>query len=240
MSLIHEALKKAEKKVDERVHLPATTRIFDVRRMRYLNKRTIVLGAVFVCVLVIGLIVHLAGRPSKPAQPSANGVANNVANLQMKRAEADRLKKSAEVAYISGDLDRAWVGFSAAHQISKKDPEILNNLGVISKRRGNVALAKQYYESALALRPEYAEVLNNMAMLDMMEDKYADAEKKLTDALNICSNCAEANFNMALCKERSGDKKGAILYYMNFLRNVKEEKPIFLEEVRKHVLSIQE
>lgn len=240
MSLIHEALKKAEKKVNERVHLPAATRIFDTRKMKYLNKRTIMLGAVFACVLVIGLIVHLAGRPSGPALPSANGAANNVASLQMKQAEADRLKKSAEVAYISGDLDRAWVGFSAANQINKNDPEILNNLGLISKRRGNVASAKKYYESALALRPEYAEVLNNMAVLDMMEDKYADAEKKLTDALNICPNCAEVNFNMALCKERSGDNEAAILYYMNFLRNAKEEKPIFLEEVRKHVIAIQE
>ena len=240
MSLIHDALKKAEKKVDERVHLAATRRIFDAQRRKYLGKRTVVLGAVFACVLVIALIVHLAGRPSGPALPSAKEAADKVANLQMKQAEADRLKKSAEVAYISGDLDRAWVGFSAAHQINKNDPEILNNLGLIAKRRGNVASAKQYYQSAMALRPEYAEALNNMAVLDMMEDKYADAEKKLTDALNICPNCAEANFNMALCKERSGDKKVAILYYMNFLRNAKDEKPIFFEEVRKHVLAIQE
>lgn len=240
MSLIHEALKKAEKKVGEKIHLPSSPQLFDVGRKQLLNKRTVILGSALLCAIIIALVVHFAGKSSKSTLPNAEVASDSIEDRQMKLAEADRLKKSAEVAYISGDLDRAWVGFSAAYQINRNDPEIINNLGVISKRRGNVAAAKRYYESALALRPEYTECLNNMALLDMDEGNFAEAEKKLSDALNIRPNDAEANFNMALVKERSGDKESAVLYYMNFLRNAREEKPTFLQEVRKHVIRMRE
>ena len=241
VSLIHQALKKAEKPAEpKKKNIFSTPPSTDFKPKSNLNKRTIVLGVIVVCALGIALYLRLSGTSSKPAPTPKVPGAEDTASQQLSRAEATRLKDSAALAYRSGDLNQAWIGLNAAYQINKKDPEILNNLGFISKRRGNKVEARRYYEQALSLRPDYPECLNNIAVLDMEEGKDESAKERLTRALAINPHYADANFNMALISERMGDDEGAVKYYLTFLRNAQNANPTFLEEVRKHVVALQE
>ena len=241
MSLIHEALKKAEKKPAEEQKIPkGAMPSFDPVEKKTLNVRTIALIVVLVVVIVIALVIRLSGRSNKKEIVPEGQVAPQVTASQMSQAEVKRLKKSADDSFASGDMNQTWAILTAANQIKADDPEVLNNLGLVAKRRGELETAKEYYSSALKIKPDYPECLNNRAVVEMEEGNYAKAKLNLARALALTPTFADASFNMALVHEREGNPKEAVKYYMQFLKHAQDVKPTFLEEVRNHVIQIEE
>lgn len=241
MSLIHEALKKAEKKTDGGAKPSnGVMQSFDNATKKPLNVRTIGLIVVLAFVVIIALYLRLSGPSKKKVTVEEESPQTQVSAEQMSQVEVTRLKKSAHAAFASGDMNQAWAILTAANQITADDPEVLNNLGLVAKRRGDLEDAKKYYGRALKLKPDYPECINNLAVVEMDEGNYAQAKINLARALSLRPNFADASFNMALAYEQEGNLKEAVKYYMQFLRHARDVKPIFIEEVRKHVIQIEE
>lgn len=241
MSLIHEALKKAEKKPADEVHVPSVLPSFEPAEKKKLNTRTIGLIIVLALAVVLALYLRMTDPSKKKAEVVEEQTTQTKASAeQMSQVEVQRLKKSAHEAFSSGDMNQAWAILTAADQIKADDPEVLNNLGLVAKRRGELQEAKKFYDRALKLQPDYPECLNNLAVVEMDEGNFENAKKTLTRALAIRPNFADASFNMAVAYEREGNNKEAVRYYMQFLRNARNAKPTFIEEVRKHVIQIEE
>jgi Tfp pilus assembly protein PilF len=241
MSLVHDALRKAEKDAErdnpKSAHMP---HLMGTEKNRVPNTRIILLVAFLLCAAGIAIDLNFFHDPNAPKSTKVSLSSADLSNNGIRKAEVTRLKEAAQSAYKSGDLDVAWVSLSAAHRISKDDPEVLNNLGVISKLKGNTEDAKRYYEQALKIQPHYPECLNNLAVVNMEEGNNEEAKQNLLRANSIDPHHAETNFNLALVNERLGKNNEAIEYYMAFLKNTKNSDPTFLEEIRRHVVDIQE
>ena len=241
MSLIHEALKKAEKKpAKEKVPKGALPSLEPTEK-KALNVRTIGLIVVLAIAIVIALVIRLSGRSTeKEVALKGQAVSTQATASQMNQAEVKRLKKSANDSFAAGDMNQTWAILTAANQIKADDPEVLNNLGLVAKRRGELETAKEYYGRALKIKPDYPECLNNRAVVDMEEGTYANAKLNLARALALKPTFADASFNMALVHEREGNPKEAVRYYMQFLKHAQDARPTFLEEVRNHVIQIED
>lgn len=241
MSLIHEALKKAEKKTTDGAKTSnSVLQSFDPAKKKQANVRTIGLIVVLVVAIIIALYLRLSGPSKKTAESDDQSPQTQVSAAQMSQVEVTRLKKSADEAFASGDMNQAWAILTAANQITADDPEILNNLGLVAKRRGDIEEAKKYYDQALKLKPDYPECISNLAVVEMEEGNYAQAKLSLARALSLRPNFADASFNMAVAYEHEGNLKEAVKYYMQFLQHAQDVKPTFIEEVRKHVIQIEE
>ena len=241
MSLIHQALKKAEEHGSAAVPPVKSSYLFGIDKKKESSTRTIVLGALMVVALIFAVWVNFFYGKT-PSSVSATATTPQAAQTGAQSAsiEAVRLKTTAEEAYRAGDMDRAWATLSAAQQIAPSDQEVLNNMGLVAKEKGTVAEARGYFEKALVLKPDYPEALNNLAVLDMDAGNDVMAKDKLVRALTLRPDYPEANLNLAMILEREGANAEAVKHYLTFLRNAQDEKPLFLEDVRKHVIEIEE
>jgi Flp pilus assembly protein TadD len=211
MSLIHEALKKAEKKPADEAKAPSVLPSFEPAEKKKLNARTIGLIVVLVFAIILALYLRLTDSSKKKATVEEQTTQTKASAEQMSQVEVQCLKKSAQEAFSSGDMNQAWAILTAADQIKANDPEVLNNLGLVAKRRGDFQEAKKFYDRALKLQPDYPECLNNLVVVEMDEGNFESAKKTLTRALAIRPNFADASFNMAVAYEREGNNKEADL-----------------------------
>lgn len=240
MSLIHQALKKAERSEGARKPVTQTIGAYDQEGGKTSTPRTIVLIGLLVGASIFAIYMNFFNKPSERktattrSEVAVRGVGSAV------NVELDRLKQSAERAFREGEYDHAWAMLTAAHKVQTQDPEILNNLGVVAGRRGEKLRAKEFFEQALAERPDYIESFNNLAVLEMENGDFARADELLSRALRTNPNYAEANFNLALLRERSGNAKEAVELYLKFLKHVKDVEPTLVDEVRRHAIAIQE
>jgi len=53
-------------------------------------------------------------------------------------------------------LDEAKLVLEKAHELAPTDPKLVFNLGVITESQGNMAEAKQLYETAIQMKPDYS------------------------------------------------------------------------------------
>ncbi len=241
MSLIHQALKKAEEQNGTVVPPVKSSYLFGINQKKESPTKMVVLGALVAAALVFAIWVNFFyGKDQSASGVPAAAMPAAQTGVQSASLEAVRLKVSAEEAYRAGDMDRAWATLSAAQQIAPSDPEVLNNMGLVAKEKGTTAEARGYFERALVLKPDYPEALNNLAVLDMDAANDVMAKDKLVRALAIRPDYPEANLNLAMILEREGAIAEAVKHYLAFLKNAPDEKPLFLEDVRKHVIEIEE
>ena len=62
-----------------------------------------------------------------------------------------------------GDLGAAEKSFNEARRIDERNPEALNDMGVVLMRRNNPREAATYFNGALAQKPDYGPALLNLA-----------------------------------------------------------------------------
>lgn len=238
MSLIHDALKKAQEqqKAPPGEGLGQFQEYAGEEKPKF-NKRTIVLVAVlFVALAIFAYMKFSSNGSPKPLLPGQAGeVPAQVPGAQ----DVGGLKKSAIDAYRSDNLETAWTSISTASQLEPKDPEIWNNMGLIARKRGDVAKAREAYQKALELKPDYPEALNNLAVLDMQAGNNTQAEQYLQKALKLSAAYPEANFHYAMLLEQKGDKKQAVDYYKRFLDVSKDMPSSIVDQVRDHVMEIE-
>lgn len=237
MSLIHEALKKAQD--NGRAPLGSGLASFqEPIGSPEPPKQKRVLLLVGLLVVALGIFAYTKFSGPKTAAPDAPS-ATAAPAAGVGEQDVARLKKNATDAYGADDLDGAWSSLSAASRLDEGDPEVWNNLGLVARKRGDLAKARESYEKALALKPEYPEALNNLAVLSMQSGDTAKAKELLDRALKISPAYPEANFHLALVFEQRGDKAKAVEYYKRFLQVGGNLPSHVVDRVRDHIMEIE-
>ncbi|HPQ80589.1 MAG TPA: tetratricopeptide repeat protein [bacterium] len=238
MSLIHEALKKAQ---DKEKALPGSGLASFQEQVEPpksgLNMRTIVLGSVLL--LAVGFFVYTKFLSGDKDASKAPTPAPAIAPQAIGEKDAGRLKKNAIDAYTADDLDSAWASLSTASNLDPKDPEIWNNMGLVARKRGDLLRARQCYEKALEIKPDYPEALNNIAVLSLQGGDVAKAQGYLEKAVKLSPAYPEGNFHLAMVYEQKGEKSKAVEYYKRFLEVSGNLPSNMVDQVRDHVMGLE-
>ncbi len=96
-----------------------------------------------------------------------------------------------------GDLERAGVAFSHALAFDPDFPEALNGLGIVARKREELAEARRRFERAIRLAPGFAEGWANLGETLLSLGRAGPAEEALRRALRIDPDLAAARQNLA-------------------------------------------
>lgn len=242
MSLIHDALKKAQG--EENAPLGSGMTQFqespDEEGKKNISKRTLILGGVLVLALVIFVVnKFISKHPASQAPATVSQAGEAQPSPMAPVSDVGKLKRAAIDAYSTGDYDAAWSNLQLAAQMTPDDPEIWNNTGLVARKRGDVVKAREAYSKALGLKADYPECLNNMAVLEMQSGNTGKAKELLEKALALAPANPEANFHMALLNEMGGDKKRAVEYYKRFVTVGTSLPSSTVDAVRDHIMEIE-
>ncbi|MBD3868379.1 MAG: tetratricopeptide repeat protein, partial [Acidobacteria bacterium] len=112
------------------------------------------------------------------------------------------------------------------------------NYGTYMGTRGRYAEAQIALENALRIEPEKSEAHNQLGNVYMMTGQLQKAELAYREAVHLEPANAEAVFNIGLVLEQQGDHRGAVLWYMKFLREVPPRLQWMVPEARKKVIAL--
>lgn len=239
MSLIHDALKKAQEEAKAQLGSGLTSfQEPPAKEKEPLNKRTAILAAVLVATLIFLVYTKFSGTKKNVAQKSETPV-TAVNPLSIGETDVAKLKKRAMDAYGAGDLDTAFATLVTASDFGKDDPEIWNNLGLVARKQGDVTKARADYQKALELKPDYPEAMNNMAVLEMQSGNNVEAKFLLEKAVKLTPAYPEANLHLAILYDQNGDTQKAIEYYKRFLEVGKNFPSAVVDSVRDRVMEIE-
>lgn len=242
MSLIHDALKKAQApsagspKADFPQFLKDGSP--DKEKIKK-NIRIIALAVVLFAAMVYMVYDKFYAGKSKPITSKASAVTAEADDPKARQEQADKLKEEGIKAVKANRLEDAWIRLSTAGQLDPLDATVWNNMGLISRRKGDVIKAREFFEKALQIKPECPECLNNLAILDMEDANYPQAKERLAKALSLNPQYADAAFHMALIAEEQGDFRLAAAYYKKFIETKKDAPGDLLDQVRKHVTDLE-
>jgi tetratricopeptide (TPR) repeat protein len=128
---------------------------------------------------------------------------------------------SAEAHYVLGEVMKeegkqteaaaAFVEVDRLHRRSSEYAEAVTqyNLGLQDLDQKNLIAAREAFQKALSLRPEFAEAHTNLGgvLLDLGEVESAIAHFRT--AIDLRPNDARAHYNMGLALTKKGDLEGA-------------------------------
>lgn len=237
MSLIHDALKKAQAPsgTSGKTEFPQFLQDSPGDKEKSKKTRIIVFAVILVGAMIyMGYDKFFAGKKGAPKPAGSVGaVASD--DTSARQDEAKHLKDEAMKSFQQNNLDDAWIRLSTAGQLNPLDADIWNNMGLISKRKGDVVKAREFYEKSLQMKPDCVECLNNLAVLDMDEGNPTKAKERLTKAMSLDSNYADAAFHMAVIEEELGDVRLAVAYYKKFVELKRNAPQKLIDDVRRHV-----
>lgn len=232
MSLIHQALKKAE---GERAHSgPRTDYGFRGGRGAGLRKAALVIPVA----LVIGAVFYFSSPSDKKAAPaiSVNAPAQPQASIPATPAALD-LNQKGLALFAHGQYDEASSVFREASAVEPKAAHPYNNMGLAMMRQGDRAGAEAAFKKAMELKSGYPEAMNNLAALLMDSGDVKKAETLLNDAVKADPGYADALFNLAVLLERKGDIEAAIERYEGFIDRGKDADAVL--QVKKKVMALR-
>lgn len=93
-----------------------------------------------------------------------------------------------------------------------------NNLGEVYLQRGEFSLAREEFQAALGLKPDYPFALNNLGVLLIREGRPVEARQWLETAIRLDPSYSEAYGNLGAAYEATGDLSSARQAYEAGLR----------------------
>lgn len=125
----------------------------------------------------------------------------------------EKVEASADMYQKSEAAKTALAEFNKGLEIYDKDERIYYNMGVIYYNINEIEKAKEVYQKALRLKPDYPEALNNLGVIFFNNKEYTTAQIYFKKATEINKNYADAFANLGACFHNSGDAKSAIPFY---------------------------
>lgn len=249
MSIIHKALKKAEKDRDLSNQERSETIPIMTSKNSKKNSRSIILAALFFILVMTAFILFkffdfpmsflpFIQNQTKHEAPIKTA-SQTTLDKNQEKTNLENLKKEALMNYENGNYSKSIDLWKKLSSQTKLDAEVNNNMGLAYKKIGSFEKAKDFYKQALKLKPKYPEALNNLGILLMQENNDAEALKLFEKALNLNPNYAEAHFHKALNLDKNGKKFSAAKSYENFLR-LKQNIPDKLKkEIENRILKLK-
>lgn len=256
MSIILNALKSssAEQKTNEPVTPPeksANVNFFrgkdsfvlkkklfniDLSALNRLNKRTLILLALFIVALFFSVTVWIL-RPAQdiatvaPEQTAPESATAATEQPSLQDESLSKLIAQGEEAFNKGDYDTSAALFKDALAKSPNDAMLHNNLGLVFLKKELFASASDEFQKALELDSNCSECFNNLGYLKSVLGDAAEAKKYLEKSISINPSYADPYFNLAVLCERSGDAGNATKNYRSFLDNYPDKASPIVSKV---------
>jgi tetratricopeptide (TPR) repeat protein len=108
-----------------------------------------------------------------------------------------------------GYLDQAAASFREAVAAKPDNPDAYYNLGTLSLRRNDYAVARSYLEHALKLQPNYPEAWNNLGLMAAQEGHPSEAIQSFQQSLLLKPKYSVALLNLGNVYRRQRDFSNA-------------------------------
>lgn len=230
MSLIHDALKKAEqeKKPDETPKNFLNNPIIPDRLKSAKPKPILfILLGLSLLLLVYFRLIHKPANPSSvPSPKGAIGDLNGLENPLI-------LKKTAMKLFEEGKYSQSLSTWERLTLLTPTDAEIYNNMGLTLRKLGRKEEAYQAYTKALALQESYPETHNNLGVLYLNDGEKEKAKIHFQEAANLNKNYPEPYLNLAVILEQEGNFKQALNNYQKFLELSPETEKELKEKIER-------
>jgi Tfp pilus assembly protein PilF len=118
------------------------------------------------------------------------------------------------VLYLQDDLDGAKVAFEKANSLKSNMPEVMNNLGVIALRAGDVAKAEEYFGSAAGAGEE---LNNNLGVVAIYKGMYDEAVRYFGNSTTCNAALAKilnGNYDAALATLNANTMEVGLKHYL--------------------------
>lgn len=231
MSLIHEALKKAEQEKNpqgaNKPNLPNPI----LPNGRKTSKRTFVLIGLLVFSLGFLIYVRLLHQPQNIPSPAS------IQPLAAIKIEGNPivLEKTALKLYQENKLEESLATWEKLTLLLPTEAEVYNNMGLVLKKLGKREEAFQAYTKALALRPDYPELLNNLGVLYLENGQSKEAKTNWQKALELKTDYPDPYLHLGLVSEKEGNVPLAVQHYRKFLELSPELEPTIKTKVERKI-----
>jgi tetratricopeptide (TPR) repeat protein len=112
-----------------------------------------------------------------------------------------------------GQIDLAITGLSMIHKKAPPNPELLTNLGFAHHEKGNLSLAKSYYEEAIQLNPSYLNAYYNLHAILIDENKLSEAIDVLEKLISYHVSDEDALFMLGMIHSYMTNDAEAEIYF---------------------------
>jgi len=223
MSLIHQALKKAEG-VRHGAGAQAEGSVSTALAGKRLPRRIALALALLALLFAAGVAAFIyrgrasiAGKqsPAAPVQPNEATQAG-VDKAAAASLESFELNKKGIDLYRAGRYQDALKEFKDAIDRDPKNAALYNNYGLACMALGKKNEAEASYEKALELAPGYPEALNNYGALKDLRADHGGAVKLYEKALSIRPDYIEAHLNIAIALEKLERYGQALTHYQRY------------------------
>ncbi|MDP1602069.1 MAG: tetratricopeptide repeat protein [Legionella sp.] len=246
MSVIHEALKRAERERSAGlVPKPAVPGVSPAPPTRWRRPWAFIALGVPILLLtgwylvyqrdrtrgvtadpaVVAAVPTLPPQPidrqtiSHPVEPISAVPAPEPARAPVADPDPERLNHQAVESFRGGRLEEARLLLEQALRLAPAMPEAHNNLGMVFQSQSRRAEAREAYLRALALLPGYPEALNNLGLAWIEEGNQSEAIRSFEKALASNPEYSSAHLNLAIVYDRLGKRTDAFRHYRKFLDN---------------------
>lgn len=245
MSLIHQALKKLERKPTDKDSLAGVQLVQEkpVRPMG--NRRRLIV--LIVCNLVALVYLAWSWKPGHlsnlfhrqtpavalvPIPPVPMFGADPTSSMN---PELAAIQKRALRHYRQQEWRESRDLMQELTLKEPLNPEHYNNLGLVLRKLGRWEDALEQYRKALQLDPQYAVAHNNVGVLYLAQGDQEMAQHFLNKAIETNASYADPYLNLGFLFEMRGDLPSARRSYQAFLENLTETEDPMHAEVKKHL-----
>lgn len=127
---------------------------------------------------------------------------------------------------FSFNRNHVWLnGFTLWSDVIDKNPrraKAHNNLGVYYRSVGENLLAKNHYETAIALKPDFNHAYNNLAIINLHFEDFAEAEKNYRKAIELDPSQDAVYLNLGILflkQDKYEEAEDALLKSCGLLQN---------------------
>jgi tetratricopeptide (TPR) repeat protein len=138
--------------------------------------------------------------------------------------------------YQKGDLAGAKVAFERANSVKANQPEVMNNLGAVALREGDVAKAEEFFGSAAGAG---SALDNNLGVVAIKKGMYDEAVRYFGNS--VSNNAALAkilakNYDAALSTLNANTQEVALKYYLKAVVGVRtNDSDLMFSNLRRAV-----